>query len=104
MSDLIRLRVFGFSRKGQYYLLCLDTDIAVRADSLEEAKKKMIDALGSYLETFSQKEISQARYVRYSPIRYRIAWYLGMAAGFMRQLVQSLNASYNPNSGQLRFA
>lgn len=103
MSKEITLRVIGFSRKGIVHFLCLETDIAVRGDSVEDAKRKMIDALRSYFETFSEEEMQQGDFIRSSPLRYHMMWRVGMFAGFLRRLM-TYNTTYDPHSGQLRFA
>ncbi len=104
MSKPISLRVVGFSRKGEQYFLCLDTDVAVRGDSVENAKRKMVDALRSYFETFTEEEMERGEYLRYSPLRYRVLWNAGMLLGFLRRLIQVFSAAYDPHSGQLKFA
>ena len=104
MSKEITLRVIGFTRKSGYHFLCLDTDIAVRGDSIEDTKRKMVDALRSYFETFTEEEMERGKFIRYSPFRYRVLWRVGMFAGFLRRLMQTFNTTYDPHSGQLRFA
>ena len=104
MSNQISLRVIGFSRKGSIHFLCLDTDVAVRGNSVEDAKRKMVDALRSYFETFTEKEMEQGEFIRYSPLRYRLLWRVGMGVGFLRRLMQTFVTTYDPHSGQLKFA
>lgn len=104
MRNVIELRVIGFHRHNTVHLLCLDTDIAVRANSIEEAKRKMVDAMTCYLTSFSKEEIVQGKFLRYSPARYRFLWRVGMLLGFLRRLMQTFSTTYDPHSGQVKFA
>ena len=45
------LRCYGYKKKDDPWIgICIDLNIAVQADSVEELKKKMNDAIGSYID------------------------------------------------------
>jgi len=103
----ITLRFLLFARKDHVDLLCSDTDIAVTAKSLEEAKHEMHDALSSYLLTFSETEREHQDYIRRTPFGYRFLWKLGfiLSSGLdVIAHVRSLLASFDPMDRSVRFA
>jgi hypothetical protein len=101
----IRLRVFGFVRGGNTYLVCLETYQVVRGKDLSEAKQKMIDALTVYLKSFSTEEIHSGHYLRPAPIRYRAMWALMSVVGMMFQAwALLLSFIYDPQSERLKLA
>ena len=107
MQDNINLRVFGFVNNGMFQLICLETDVAVSAESLSEAKNKMRDALISYFNSFSKEEIENEEYKRKAPFRFRVAWtfrFAIMHTMLNLQYLFSANADYNPHSKNLRLA
>lgn len=51
------LRCYGYrTRKGTWYGVCLNFDIAVEANSQDQLRQKMHDVLVSYLETVTDTE------------------------------------------------
>jgi hypothetical protein len=105
-KETIRLRVMGFVREDEFQLICLDTDIVVSAKSIDEAKKKMGDAIVSYFKTFSGEEIEQGLFIRKAPMRYFILWRIGSAMGFAISIVYFFSsiAKYDPDSQSLKLA
>ena len=102
----IQLRVFGFVRAGEFQLICLDTDVAVRAKSLDEAKKKMGDALISYLNSFELSEIKNNKFRRLAPARYFFLWHMLTIVSFTKSIIYSFysTADYDPTDHSLRLA
>ena len=50
--DRLILRCYGYrSRKGAYVGVCLELNLAVEAESQEAVRKKMAEAISSYMET-----------------------------------------------------
>lgn len=43
------LKVYGEKKRGQWSLICLDFNLAVQADSLEEAQEKLHRMIKSYI-------------------------------------------------------
>jgi len=103
----IRLRIIGFARRGKYYGICLETYNVVRADSFQEVKMKMKDALTLYLRSFTEEELSTGSYLRPAPIQYRALWVLAMVGLLSRALIRRMSsfvADYDPHSENLRLA
>ena len=100
---MIKLSIVGYIKNNRFYLMCLDTDILVVADSFEEAKQKMLNALISYLRTFTHKEILDGRYIRRAPLKFWMKYYLGE---FLSSLINlsRLKAKYDVKEENLRFA
>ena len=106
MTEL-RLRIVAYSRRGYYYAVCLDTYNVVRGQSLDEAKRKMADALTLYLKSFSEEELTRREYLRPGPLLYRAMWHFLSLAGAMTNAISSIThfiANYDPHSERLRFA
>ena len=66
---MVDLLVVSYIKNYRIYMRCLNIDILVIADSFEEAKKRMIHTLISYLETFSHAEILAGEYIRKAPAK-----------------------------------
>ena len=107
MQESIILRVIGFIKNNRFHLFCLETDIAVVADSLAEAKQKMSDAVTVYFKSFSDEELAAKAYIRKAPLRYRI---LFNRVKYVRKFIRlfknlsSYTANYDKNTEHLRFA
>lgn len=100
---MIKLSLIGYVKNNRFYVMCLDTDILVVADSFEEAKRKIIDALISYLSTFTHEEISAGKYIRKAPLKYWIKY--AMAAIKLSVInFSKLRANYDVNGEHLSFA
>ena len=99
---MVDLLVIGYVKNYRFYMKCLTTDILVIADSLEEAKKKMINTLTSYFETFSHAEILAGVYIRKTPTKYWIKY--GLAAIKLSLInFRRLKVEYNINENNLNF-
>ena len=104
--ETIVLRVVGHKKNGKYFAICLETDIAIQADSRQEVKSKMKDALSSYFKSFKSEEIGAGEFIRKAPIRYRFEWYILVFIHFTRRVFHStaFQINYEPNSRQLSIA
>lgn len=100
---MIKLSLIGYVKNNRFYMMCLDTDILVVADSFEEAKKKIIDALVSYLGTFTHEEILAGKYIRKAPIKYRVKYAIAAIKLSIINL-SKLNVEYDVNGERLSFA
>jgi len=100
MSRTIELRVLGFNRSGVFQFICLETDIAVTSDTLAGAKSKISDAVVSYFQSFSEKEIEDKAFMRKAPLRYRVGWKIIHFASFIKRITffDSSEAEYNPST------
>src|ERR1700731_2444342 len=99
MEQPIILRILVIERHSRFDMICIDTDVAVSAPSLQVAKTEMNDALTSYLQSFTAKEFEELKFVRPAPLRYRFAWKFGivMASGLrLIENMRSLLANYDP--------
>jgi hypothetical protein len=106
MRDPIYLRVLGYNYEGDFRLICIETNIAVEAETLHEAKSKMRDAVLSYFQTFSEEEIEAGAYLRKAPLRYSTLWYVArctMGLRWISVFFRSL-VTYDPRSNQLKLA
>jgi hypothetical protein len=105
-KKIIPLRVIGFVRNGEFQLICLDTDIAVVAQSPEEGKSKMKDALTSYFKTFSKDEIKEGLFLRRAPFRYFMLWHVLSVVSIAVQFVYffSSTANYDQDTHTLKLA
>ena len=100
---MIKLVLVGYVKNNRFYVMCLNTDILVVADSFEEAKRKMVDALISYFDTFNHEEILAGKYKRNAPAKFWIKYYLA-AIKFSIINFSRLNAEYDINGDHLSFA
>ena len=104
MSDTIQLRIVGFNKNGIFQFICLETDIAISAETHADAKNKMRDALTSYFQSFSKAELESGAFIRKAPMRYRVGWYLLSVTGFIKTFFFSSQADYDLHSHEVRFA
>lgn len=106
MDKEIILRMFVYVENNRFYMICLDTDIAVVADSFEQLKIKMADATISYFKTFTDEEILIGKYIRKSPLRYRFFYQMQNIIVLVEWIKNftSRKAYYDNNSEHLRFA
>ena len=99
---MVDLLFVGYVKNYRFYMKCLTTDIMVIADSFEEAKKRMINTLFSYFETFSNSEILAGKYIRKAPAKYWIKY--GLAAIKLPIINFSrLNIKYYVNEENMSF-
>lgn len=105
-NTTIKLRVMGFVHDSRFELICLDTDIAVSADSIQEAKVKMQNATVSYFKSFSDEEIESGKFLRKAPIRYFVWWRVGNLIRVAARVVYFFSsiADYDKDSHTLRLA
>jgi hypothetical protein len=107
MEQPIILRILVIERDSRFDMVCIDTDVAVSAPTLQIAKTEMNEALTSYLQSFTPEEFEALKFVRPTPLRYRFAWKFGivMASGLrLIENMRSLLANYDPHDHSLRFA
>ena len=99
---MVDLLVIVYVKNNRFYMMCLTTDILVIADSFEEAKKRMINTLFSYFETFSHTEILGGKYIRKTPAKY---WIKYVMAAIKLPIINfsRLNVKYNINEKNLSF-
>lgn len=87
-GDLV-LKCYGYKFKnGPYTGVCIDLNIAVQADSQDELKKKMNDAIIGYFETVLDTDDKQSipnLIYRRAPIQDRYSYYLIKFIVFIRQ-------------------
>ena len=73
------LRCYGNKREGQWVGICVDLNIAVQAEDVDELKRKMYDAIGSYLEAVIEtddKESIPELLTRRAPLQDFATYYL----------------------------
>jgi hypothetical protein len=107
MEQPVMLRMLVFERHSRVDMICIDTDVAVSAPTLDAAKMEMKDALASYLQSFSPEDFERMKFLRPAPFHYRFAWKLGiiMLRGLrLIENMRSLLANYDPHDHTLRFA
>lgn len=102
----IILRMLAFVKDNRFNMICLETDIAVVADSFEELKLKMVDATISYFKTFTDEEILAGKYLRKAPLKYRFLYKVRNISAILEAIknYNSEKAYYDNNSEHLRFA
>jgi hypothetical protein len=104
-SGTILLRILAFQESDRIYMVCLDTNIFIRAGNLDEAMGKMLDALRSYLYTFDENEILEGKYIRKAPLKYFMDWHLNTFLYKTFKIVKTFcNIEYNPHSKNLQVA
>lgn len=98
--------MLAFVKDRRFYMICLETDIAVVADSFEQLQYKMSDAIISYFNTFSAEEIEAGKYIRKAPRKYRIIYRTKQLLSFVENVrnFTSKKAYYDNHSEHLRFA
>ncbi len=104
-NKFIPLRVVAFQENDKIYMVCLDTNVIVRSHSLESAKRKMIEALVSYFNTFKEQEVLEGKYLRKAPKKYFISWHLYTVLNKVFKMIKTTcNMQYNPHSKDLQLA
>ena len=86
-------RVLGRQHDGRYQAICLETNIAVVADSESDMRKKMEDALLLYLNSFTVEEIKEGKFQRNARLRYRLMWTVNAVRWNVHHNIQSMRAS-----------
>lgn len=99
---MVDLLFVSYVKNYRFYIKCLTTDVLVIADSFEDAKKKMINTLISYFETFSNDELLAGKYIRKAPIKYWIEYILAAIKLSMINFSR-LYIKYNINQKNLNF-
>jgi len=78
--DRLILRCYGHrSRKGSYVGVCLELNLAVEAESQEAVRKKMAEAINSYMETVfdtADKASISSLLCRKAPLKDWLLYYL----------------------------
>jgi hypothetical protein len=100
----IRLRLLVVYKENKFQSICLDTNIANRADSFDQLKQKIFDSTSLYLNSFSEDELLNKAYVRKAPLKYELIWHFKLLQHFFSREYERKEANYNPHSGKLRFA
>ena len=87
--DRLVLRCYGHkTEKGNLVGVCLDLDIAVEAESIEELKKKMSQAVASYIEAVldtNDRSSIPALFTRRAPFKDLIIYYYIKFRHYIRQ-------------------
>lgn len=85
LAHVRRLRCYAHSEGAGWEGICLDLDIAVQANSLEEVVLLLNEAVGSYIEDAKAEEAATARRLldRRAPLGVRLRYLLAA----MRHLV-----------------
>jgi hypothetical protein len=106
MDKEIILRMFAYVHNNRFYMICLDTDIAVVADSFNQLLSKMEEATLSYFKSFKDEEILAGKYIRKAPLKYRVLYKVQSVVVFIQWIrnYNSKKAYYDNSSGHLRFA
>lgn len=104
-NNTIILSILPFQVNNKIYMVCLETNIIVRADNIESAKVKMVNSLISYLATFKEQELLDGKYIRKAPTKYFVKWHLTIFLYKVFKLIKSAyTAEYNPHSKDLQLA
>lgn len=103
-KNVIRLRFIVFKEGSKYSSICLDTNIAARANSMAQLHQKNIDASVLYLRSFTEEDILNKAYVRKSPSKYFLLWYAGIIIHSIQTKYRSDKAEFDPYSGKMSFA
>ena len=97
--------MLAFERRGEWRMICLDTNIAVAAATWESVETKMKDATRLYLRSFTPTELRQGTYIRLAPATYRARWWFRKTVvRLMRLLSGPIRATYDINTSLLSFA
>ncbi|MHB1686961.1 MAG: hypothetical protein ACYCVH_06285 [Ignavibacteriaceae bacterium] len=101
---VIHLRFLVFENGNKFKAICLDTNIANRADTFELLKQKILDSTLLYLRSFSEEEINNKEYIRRTSLQYYILWYTPrIARRFIRKSLHN-EVEFDTSSGKLSFA
>ncbi|MGH2574332.1 MAG: hypothetical protein ACRDFC_01380 [Ignavibacteria bacterium] len=104
-SNNIVLSVLSYYENGNYYSICLDTNIIVRGKTIEESIQKMKDALTVYMRSFTKDEIESEQYIRKAPFKYKLKmWSLILAIIFKSFKGSISSAEFDSSSQNLSFA
>ena len=103
-GSIIRLRFLVIQRGNKFEAICLDTNIANRANTLESIKQKIFDSTSLYLRSFSKEEIADHVYIRKAPLKYHILWYMPSIANIFLPKYSHDKAEFDASSGKLSFA
>ena len=98
----IQLRFMVFKSNGRYYSICLETNIANRANTLKHLQEKDMDSAILYLTSFTPEELASKKYFRKASLSYRLQWYMTKVKPFKK--VKNDTGIFDTNSGSLRFA
>ena len=97
--------MYAFRKGDKWYMLSLDTNIAVRANSWEELTDKMKDATVLYFESFTPQELTAGKWIRKAPRKFWLAWrFKHSFIRAMNLLNGPLEADYDPVTSRMRFA
>jgi len=99
----IHLTMLLVRRSDRVDMICLETNVAVSANTDSEASEKMRDASLLYLSSFSSEEIVAGSYKRLAPLKYRVLGLLTNVVHNWRNMTRS-NADYDQTSNSVRFA
>ena len=105
MHTILNLRMLAFEHRGEWRMICIDTDIAVAAATWEEIEAKMKDAISLYLRSFTPDELRQGKYIRIAPASYRARWWFRQTVGRLMRLISGpIRATYDVDTSMLSFA
>jgi hypothetical protein len=106
MRDPICLRIIGFNHEGDFRLICLETSVAIQAETLHGANQKMQDAILSYFQTFNKEEIEAGAYLRKASMKYYVMWHMARLSLSWKWITVFFRSfiTYDPRSNQLKLA
>lgn len=102
-SSSISLRFIVYKEGNKFRSICLETNIAVRANSINQLHQKNNDASSLYFRSFTEEEIINKAYIRRAPNKYFVHWYLGHIIIWAKGL-KTDTAEFDQHSGKLSFA
>jgi hypothetical protein len=98
-KDTIPLRMMALRKENRWGMICLETNIAVMADTKDELHRKMRDAVTIYLGSFSLSELTARRYDRSAPLQYHLLWSVHHWIGRIAPLTdRATTVAYDPRS------
>jgi hypothetical protein len=100
----VRLRILVFKKGHKFESICLDTNIANRANSRESLEKKIIDSTILYLRSFSEEEIKNRAYIRKASFGYHVLWFVQPLAKLIIRKYRPNKVEFDTSSGKLSFA
>lgn len=75
MADTLRFRCFAEQRRSQWYTHCIDLTLDAQADEYAEARAKLDDAIGLYLEWAHERGLVDGAELRRSPLSFRLRYW-----------------------------
>lgn len=88
------LRCYARPEKDHVIAVCVDLDLAIRADSIDSAKEELSQSIQSYLESLNKDNIKDL-FPRPAPLGVRMDYYFVCCFVYAMRAIKNLRSGFD---------